>query len=473
MHSTSRCFVDNSTLVVACLRMAPRLFHRLFIANRGEVAARVARTCDALGITPVFGVSQADKDAPYARDREVVVLGPARSAHSYLDPVRVVQAAKQSRCTGVHPGWGFLAENPLFASLCHIHGLTFIGPPAHVMRLMGKKIPAKRAMAAAGLTLIDGSEGVLADVAQAREVADRIGYPVLLKAQSGGGGRGMRIARAAHELEAAYQEAANEARAAFADPRLYMEKLVEGGRHIEIQILADKYGNAVHLGERDCTVQRNHQKLIEESPAPGLDPAERDRTCAAAVRAAASIGYVGAGTMEFLLDNAGILRFMEMNTRLQVEHCVTEMRAGIDLVREQILVAAGHPLSMTQDDIALSGHAIECRINAEDPSNEFRPAPGVITRFEPPMSRDGAVRVDTHVATGYEVPPFYDSLLCKLIAHGPDRDSARERMLTALGELICEGLPTTVPMHIAILNSPAFRDNDYDTGAIPGWPVAE
>ena len=455
--------------------MAQRLFHRLFIANRGEVAARVARTCDLLGITPVFGVSAADRQAAYVEGRESVVLGPARSAQSYLDPVRVVQAARQSGCSAVHPGWGFLAENPLFAGLCETHGLTFIGPPAHVMHLMGKKIPAKRAMAAAGLTLIDGSDGVLADLDEARAVAERIGYPVLLKAQSGGGGRGMRIARDPEGIERAFQEATNEARAAFGDPRVYMEQLIEGGRHIEIQILADRYGNVVHLGERDCTVQRNHQKLIEESPAPGLDPEERARTCTAAVRAAASIGYVGAGTMEFLLDGRGVLRFMEMNTRLQVEHCVSEMRSGVDLVREQILVAAGHPLSMSQSDIELAGHAIECRINAEDPSDDFRPAPGTITRFEAPAmpkAQPGSVRVDTHVASGYKVPPHYDSLLCKVITHGPDRQAAIDRMVTALDQLVCDGVPTTVPMHLAILRSPAFRDNDYDTRQIPGWPPA-
>ena len=449
-----------------------RLFHRLFIANRGEVAARVARACDALGITPVFGVSEADREAPYVRDRESVCLGPARSANSYLDPRRVVQAAVQSGCTSLHPGWGFLAENALFASLCEVHGVTFIGPPAHVMRLMGTKNPAKRAMAAAGLTLIPGSDGVLSDVDHARAVADEIGYPVLIKAESGGGGRGMRIARSAEELEASFNEASGEASAAFGDARVYMERLIEGGRHIEIQLIADRYGNVVHLGERDCSVQRRHQKLIEESPAPGLDPDERERTFAAAVRATAQIGYVGAGTMEFLLDDAGVLRFMEMNTRLQVEHSVSEMRTGVDLVAEQIRVAAGHPLSFGQGDIVFDGHVIECRINAEDPSNGFRPAPGVLTRWSSPDTASGMVRVDTHVATGYEVPPFYDSLLCKVIARGLDRDAACDRMVAALGELVCEGVATTVPMHLAILGSEMFRSNRYDTGAIPGWPPA-
>jgi acetyl-CoA carboxylase biotin carboxylase subunit len=451
--------------------MPPALFHRLFIANRGEVAARIARTCDALGIIPVFGVSEADRAAPYARGREVVVLGPARAAQSYLDPVRVVDAAVSARCSALHPGWGFLAESPLLASLCRAHGVTFIGPPPDVMLLMGKKSPAKRAMAAAGLPLIPGSDGVLAGLDAARDAAEQTGYPVLLKAESGGGGRGMRVARSAADLPGAYAEATAEAQAAFGDGRLYLEKLVEGGRHIEIQVLADRHGNAVHLGERDCTIQRSHQKLVEESPAPFLDPAERDRALAAAARAARRIGYVGAGTIELLLDAAGTLRFMEMNTRLQVEHSVTEMRSGLDLVAEQIRVAAGHVLPMRQDQVTLRGHAIECRINAEDPAHGFRPAPGVITRWSPPPAAPD-LRIDTHVESGYEVPPHYDSLLCKVIAYGEDRATAVERMIRALEALVCEGVPTTVPMHLAILRSPELRDGRYDNRTIPGWPPA-
>jgi len=344
-------------------------FRRLFIANRGEVAARIARTCDRLGITPVFGVSEADRDAPYARLREVVVLGPARASQSYLDAERIVQGAVQTQCSAIHPGWGFLAENPLFASLCEAHGVTFIGPPPAVMHELGKKTPAKRAMAAAGLKLIPGSDSVLADVDEAVRVATQTGFPVLLKAESGGGGRGMRVVRSADEVREAYESARAESVAAFGDGRLYLEKLIEGGRHIEIQLLADRHGKVVHLGERDCSVQRKHQKLIEESPARVLTEAERAATLEAAVRATQSIGYVGAGTMEFLLDAGGELRFMEMNARLQVEHPVTEMRTGIDLVEAQIRVAAGEPLWFGQDDVELRGHAIECRINAEDPSN--------------------------------------------------------------------------------------------------------
>jgi acetyl-CoA carboxylase biotin carboxylase subunit len=362
----------------------------------------------------------------------------------------------------------------VFAALCEQHGIMFIGPPPHVMHLMGKKTPAKQAMGAAGLTLIPGSGGILADLDEARAVAERVGYPVLLKAESGGGGKGMRVAKSAAEIEQAWTQAGAEALAAFGDGRLYLEKLIEGGRHVEIQVMADRYGNVVHLGERDCTVQRNHQKLIEESPAPVLDEAERARTLAAAVTAARAIGYVGAGTIEFLLDPAGqVLRFMEMNTRLQVEHCVSEMRSGIDLVREQILVAAGHPLSFTQADVALRGHAIECRINAEDPEQSFRPSPGVIREWVLPEGIGDGLRVDTHVRSGYEVPPFYDSLICKVIAWGPNRDAAADRMIVALSQLRCEGVATTIPMHLAILRSPEFRTHHYDTRAIPGFSRAE
>ncbi len=452
------------------LRCAPvNRFRRLFIANRGEVAARIARTCDTLGITPVFAVSEADRGAPYLRDRESVVLGPSRSSQSYLARERVVQAAVQAQCSALHPGWGFLAEDPLFASLCEAHGVTFIGPPASVMQSLGRKTPAKAAMARAGLKLIPGSDGVLTGVDQARAIAEATGFPVLLKAESGGGGRGMRVVRKSTEVKDAYESAQAESVAAFGDGRLYLEKLIEGGRHIEIQLLADKYGQVVHLGERDCSVQRKHQKLIEESPALVLSEEEREQTLAAAVRATREIGYVGAGTMEFLLDGGGELRFMEMNARLQVEHPVTEMRTGIDLVEAQIRVAAGEPLWLDQDDIELRGHAIECRINAEDPSKGFLPSPGVIDHWEVPATGGVGVRVDTHVESGYEVPPHYDSLVCKLIAWGETRDAACDRLVEALRGLRCDGICTTTPMHLAVLGSKEFRENRYDTRAVPGW----
>ena len=450
---------------------APRLFHRLFIANRGEVAVRIARACDDLGIEPVFAVSEADLDAPYLSGREYVCLGPARSAQSYLDPVRVVQAAVQRRCSALHPGWGFLAENPLLATLARTHGVTFVGPSAEVMALMGKKTPAKRAMAAAGLQVIPGSEGTLGGVEEAQRLAAAIGVPVLLKAEAGGGGRGMRVAHSLDGVAQAYAEAASESMAAFGDDRLYLEKLIEGGRHVEVQIMADAYGTVVHLGERDCTIQRNHQKLVEESPSPLLDDEERARTSMAAANAARSIGYVGAGTMEMLMDSDGHLRFMEMNTRLQVEHSVTEMRAGVDLVREQIRVAAGHPLSFAQEDVRLVGHAIECRINAEDPVRNFQPSPGRIRKLRLPEAT-ADLRIDTHIAEGYEVPPFYDSLICKVIARGKDRDEAADRMIAALDSLVCDGIETTVPMHLAILRSRDFRDHLYDNRTIPGFVAA-
>jgi len=445
----------------------PALFHRLLIANRGDVAVRVARACDQLGITPVFAVSEADRAAPYTRGREVVMLGPGRAAQSYLDVERVVQAAVQARCSALHPGWGFLSENPLLATLCGQHGVTFVGPPPHVTALMGSKTRAKAAMKAAGLATIPGSDGVLASVDEARRIATAVGFPVLFKAENGGGGRGMRVARAAGEVEAMYAEAQAEARAAFGGDRVYLEQLIEGGRHVEIQVFADRYGHAVHVGERDCTVQRNHQKLIEESPSPAITADQRASTSDAAARAAARIGYVGAGTMEMLLDASGTLRFMEMNCRLQVEHTVSEMRSGKDLVVAQLEVAAGRPLAWTQADVPLSGHVIECRINAEDPSNNFAPAPGTVTAWQPPTG-DG-IRVDTHVEAGYVVPPFYDSLLAKLVVRAPDRDAAIAKMLAALGAFRIEGVPTTIPLHQKVLASDAFRTNQYDTRSIPGW----
>jgi acetyl-CoA carboxylase biotin carboxylase subunit len=443
-------------------------FRRLFIANRGEVAARIARTCDSLGITPVFGVSEADRDAPYAREHESVVIGPSRSSESYLAAERLVQAAVQTRCSAIHPGWGFLAENPLFASLCEAHGVTFIGPPPAVMQRLGRKTPAKQAMTAAGLKLIPGSDGVLRDVQEARAIAEATGFPVLLKAESGGGGRGMRVVRDLDSVQEAYESAQAESLAAFGDGRLYLEKLIEGGRHIEIQLLADEYGNVVHLGERDCSVQRKHQKLIEESPALVLSEAEREQTLTAAVRATRAIGYVGAGTMEFLMDDGGELRFMEMNARLQVEHPVTEMRSGIDLVEAQIRIAAGESLWFTEKDIELRGHAIECRINAEDPANDFAPSPGVIEHWSVGV-HDSRIRVDTHVESGYEVPPHYDSLVCKVIAWGADRDAACDLLAGTLEDIRCEGISTTIPMHLAVLSSRDFRENRYDTRAVPGW----
>jgi acetyl-CoA carboxylase, biotin carboxylase subunit len=448
------------------------LFRRLLIANRGEVAVRVARTAREMGIATVGAVSSADRDASWTGSfDQVVCVGPPAPAESYLDASRMVQAALQTHCSAVHPGWGFLAESSRFAALCREHGLAFVGPRPEVMDRLGRKLPAKRVMAAAGLPGIPGSDDVLASAEHAVAVAAEVGWPVMLKADAGGGGRGMRLCRTAAELRAAFEAASREAQAAFGDPGLYLERYLEGGRHIELQILADHDGRAVHLGERECSIQRHHQKLIEESPSPALDARDRDRIGAAAARAAASVGYTGAGTVELLRDREGSLWFMEMNARLQVEHPVTEMRSGVDLVREQLRVAANQRLSIEQRDVRLEGASLECRINAEDPAHGFQPSPGKLEVFE--LARDagpGRVRVDTHLRAGDQVPPFYDSLLAKVIAWGRNRAEAIETMLAALRSSRVEGVATTLPLHLAVLESEAFRRGEYDTAALPGWP---
>jgi len=442
------------------------MFRRILIANRGEVVDRVLRTCERLGVEAVCVASEADRDAPYlSRAAEVVVLGPAAARGSYLKRDAVVQAALQTGATAVHPGWGFLAEDAVFAQLCRQHGLTFVGPAAQVIRRMGGKIEAKQAARAAGLDVIPGSAGRLASVEEARAVAGEVGYPVMLKADKGGGGKGMRLCRAEAELAEAFAAATAEAEAGFGDGSLYLERYLEGGRHVEVQVVGDAYGAAIHVGERECSIQRKHQKLIEESPTPALEPAAREEAGRRAATAATVLGSEGAGTIEFLLDEAGVLRFMEMNTRLQVEHPVTELRSGLDLVELQLRVAAGAPLPLTQTDVRLGGHAIEVRLNAEDPADGFRPSPGRIERLVWPEG----VRVDTHVAEGYEVPPHYDSLIAKLIAHAPDREACIEKMLAALEALVVEGVQTTRPLHQAVLASEAFRKGDYDVRSIPGW----
>ena len=447
------------------------MFQRLLIANRGEVVARVARSARALGVAPFGVVSEADRDSAWARDLDgVVCLGPAPSRASYLRAEAVVQAAVQLGCSAIHPGWGFLSEDPLFAALCEQHGVTFVGPSPRVMQTMGRKAAAKTAMRAAGVPVIPGSEGLLESVEEAARVANEVGYPVILKADAGGGGRGMRRATNEAELRRGYAEASHEAASAFGSGALYLESYLEGGRHIEVQVIGDRYGSAVHLFERDCSVQRNHQKLIEESPCPLLSQAEREELGAMAARAAREVGYVGAGTIEMLRRRDGQLYFMEMNTRLQVEHPVSELVTGLDVVAEQLRVAAGHPLSLRQDEIALSGHAIEVRINAEDPEQNFRPSPGKLARFAFALDRGpGRVRVDTHLAPGETVPPHYDSLIAKLIAHGRDRAEAIQTALNALEAAEIEGVATTVPMARTILASEAFAKGEYDTRTIPGW----
>jgi acetyl-CoA carboxylase biotin carboxylase subunit len=449
------------------------MFKRLLIANRGEVAVRIARTARAMSVAPIGIASRADLGSRWlAAMDETVCVGGASPRESYLQAERIVQAAVQTGCSALHPGWGFLAENARFAGLCAQHGVAFVGPPARVMRLMGLKTPAKIAMKAAGLPVIPGSDDLLADADAAIAKAGEIGYPVILKADAGGGGRGMRRCTEPRELAEAFAAASAEAQAAFGNGKLYLERYLAGGRHIEVQILADRFGKAVHLFERECSIQRNHQKLIEESPSPALSPAERAEIGAAAARAAAEIGYVGAGTIEFLRDGAGKLYFMEMNTRLQVEHPVTEAITGIDIVKEQLRIAANEPLSLSQERLAPRGHAIECRINAEDPAQGFRPSPGRIETFEIPADKGpGTVRVDTHLGPGDEVSPYYDSLVAKVIAHAPTREKAIETMLRTLAGARIEGIATTIALHLEVLVSEEFRSGRYDTSRIPGWGV--
>ncbi len=445
------------------------MFRSLLIANRGEVAVRVARAARELDIRTVFIASEADLGASWldAAD-EVVCVGSSAPRDSYLDVRRIVQAALQTGCAAVHPGWGFLAENSGFAALCAQHGLTFIGPGPGTMEQLGLKIPAKRAMRAAGLDGIPGSDGLLDTLEEARRVADEIGYPVIVKADAGGGGRGMRRCAAPEDLESAWQQASAEAEAAFGNGKLYMEKYITGGRHIEIQILCDAYGHAIHLGDRECSIQRNHQKLIEESPSPALSAAQRAELGERAAAAAAAIGYIGAGTVEFLRAPGGELYFMEMNARLQVEHPVTEMQTGVDLVKEQLKIAANERLTIQQADVKQRGATIECRINAEDPTQDFRPTPGKLASFEFP-SAAGALRIDTHLQSGDEVPPYYDSLLAKVLGHGETREEAIAVLLGALRDTRIEGVATTIPLHLAVLDSAEFRAGEYDTSFIPGW----
>jgi len=447
------------------------MFRTVLVANRGEVAVRVARAARELGIRTVGVCSEADRGASWTRRfDEMVCVGPAASRESYLRLERIVQAALQTGASAIHPGWGFLAENARFAALCEQHGVTFVGPTPRTIEVMGLKTPAKRAMRAAGLTVIPGSDGPVGDVSEAVRAADAAGYPVILKAEAGGGGRGMRLCADSAAVRAAFPQAAAEAASAFGNGAVYVEKYLTGGRHIEVQVLGDRYGRAVHLYERDCSVQRNHQKLIEESPSPALSPAERNALGARAAAACAAIGYRNAGTVEFLRAPDGALYFLEMNTRLQVEHPVTEMVTGIDIVKEQLGLAANRPLSMRQEDVVVRGHAIEVRVNAEDPTQGFRPSPGVLERFEIPTDKGpGRVRVETHVEAGDEVTPHYDSLIAKVIAHGDTRDAAIQTLLATLAAAHIEGVATTIPLHLAVLASPEFRSGTYDTRAIPGW----
>jgi acetyl-CoA carboxylase, biotin carboxylase subunit len=431
-------------------------FRRVLIANRGEIAVRAIRACETLGIETVAAVSQADRESLAARTAtRAVCIGPAPAAGSYLKPELLITAAQGTGCEAVYPGYGFLSERPGFARLCAEHGLVFVGPSAEAIESMGDKITAIRLAEEAGVPRVPGS-GEVRDTADARDFAHRHGFPLLVKASAGGGGRGMRVVRREGELAGALEAAAREAKAAFGDPTLYVEKYIEQARHIEIQLLGDDTGSIVHLGERDCSTQRRHQKLIEEAPSPAIGPELRAALADAAIRLARRVEYRGAGTVEFIYDaRTGEYFFLEMNTRIQVEHPVTEMITGCDLVVEQLRIAAGEPISFSQDDVRLQGHAIECRINAEDFTRGFMPGPG---RIEAWRSPDGpGLRVDTHCFSGYQVPPYYDSLLAKLIAHGDDRDHAIDRMAGALDEFEVTGLPTTIPFHRRVLANQDFR----------------
>jgi acetyl-CoA carboxylase biotin carboxylase subunit len=438
------------------------MFRSVLIANRGEIALRVIRACRDLGVRTVAVYSEADRNSPHLEEADsAVCIGGSRSSESYLNMEAIVQAAVQNECQALHPGYGFLAENALFSQLCAQSKVTFIGPPPAAVRLMGDKARARETMTGLGLDPIPGSEGTLRDLDHAREAAGQIGYPVLLKATAGGGGKGMRVVEKPGALTDAFSQASMEAEKAFANPSLYMEKFIARGKHIEFQILADVFGNAVHLGERECSIQRSHQKLIEESPSPVIPEETRNELGAKVAGAVAAIGYVNAGTVEFLRDEDGNLYFMEMNTRLQVEHPVTEMVTGFDIVKEQLRIAANCPLSIKQEDIALTGHAIECRINAEDPAKDFKPDPGTLEAFEPPHL--DSVRVDTHIRSGYTIPPFYDSLICKLIVRGEDRRGAIANTIAALKAFKVEGVKTTIPIHLDILASDEFRQGIYST----------
>jgi acetyl-CoA carboxylase biotin carboxylase subunit len=434
------------------------LFQKILIANRGEIALRVQRACREMGIPSVAVHSTADAQAMHVRlADESVCIGPPSARDSYLNMAAILSAATITGADAIHPGYGFLSENAQFAEMVEAHGLTFIGPaPSHI-RMMGDKIAAKSAMASLGVPLVPGSDGEVATLEQARAVADRVGYPVLIKATAGGGGRGMKVAADADGLEDAFRMARAEARAAFGNDAVYLEKYLDRPRHIELQVLADAFGHVIHLGERDCSLQRRHQKLLEEAGSPAITPAQRDALGATVTVALSELGYRNAGTLEFLYQD-GQFAFIEMNTRLQVEHPVTEMICGIDLVRAQIRIAAGQQLGVRQEDVRFSGHAIECRINAEDPDS-FLPDPGEITAYHAPGGL--GVRVDSALYAGYRVPSHYDSMIAKLIVHAPTRAEAIARLRRSLAEFAIVGIKTTLPLHQRIVEEPSFQSGDY------------
>jgi acetyl-CoA carboxylase, biotin carboxylase subunit len=446
-------------------------FRKILIANRGEIACRIIWTCKELGIKTVAVHSTADREALHVRYAdEAVCIGPAPSSESYLNIPAIISAAEITNVDAIHPGYGFLAESETFAKVCEDCNIKFIGPRADVIGMMGDKVEARRTMKAAGVPILPGSPEPIESADEAIKLAKEIGFPVIIKAAAGGGGRGMRIVRREEDLEVNLETAQTEALAAFKNGSVYIERYIERPRHIEIQVLADEYGNCIHLGERECTIQRRHQKLLEEAPSPVITPEQRDAMGAVAVKACKEIGYSSAGTFEFLLDEDGSFYFMEMNTRIQVEHPVTEMVTLADIVRNQIRIAEGDELGYTQDDLQIVGHAIECRINAEDPVT-FTPSPGKITAFNIPGGP--GVRVDTAVYPGYIVPPYYDSMIAKLIVHARTRDVAISRMRRALEMMVVEGIKTTIPLHIRIMNDENFQKGNFSTKFMEEFPIEE
>jgi len=439
---------------------------KLLIANRGEIALRIHRACHEMGIKTVAVHSTADTDAMHVRlADEAVCIGPPAARDSYLNIANIISAAEISGADAIHPGYGFLSENAQFAEIVEAHGLIFVGPKPEHIRTMGDKVEAKRTAGALGLPLVPGSDGAITDIAEAKRLAKEIGYPVLVKAASGGGGRGMKVVPDEASFESLMGQAKSEAKAAFGDDTVYMEKYLGNPRHIEFQVFGDGNGNAIHLGERDCSLQRRHQKVLEEAPSPVISTAERERMGGIVAKAMADMGYRGAGTIEFLWEG-GEFYFIEMNTRLQVEHPVTEMITGVDLVREQIRIAEGRPLSVAQEDLRFFGHAIECRINAEDPET-FAPSPGTVTHYHVPGGMH--VRVDSGLYQGYRVPPYYDSMIGKLIVYGRTREGCIMRLRRALEEYVIEGMKTTIPLHQKLLRDPDFQNGDYTIKWLEDW----
>jgi acetyl-CoA carboxylase biotin carboxylase subunit len=447
------------------------MFRKILIANRGEIALRILCACKELGVRTVAVYSEADRNSLHVRfSDEAICIGPARSSESYLNIPQVISAAEIANVDAIHPGYGFLSENANFAEVCEASHITFIGPSPEAIRLMGEKDRARREMAAAGVPVIPGSPGVVGDEATATKEAEGVGYPLMIKAAEGGGGRGMRVVRSSRELIPAFQTAQTEAEQAFGSPHVYMEKLIEHPRHIEFQVLGDRHGSVMHLGERECSIQRRHQKLLEESPSPVMDEKTRSRLGEQVVKALEKIGYSSAGTVEFLRDESGNLYFIEMNARIQVEHPVTEMVTGVDLVKSQIRLAAGEKLSDVVGPVEFRGHAIECRINAEDPET-FTPSAGRITAFRVPGGP--GIRVDTACYADAVIPPYYDSLIAKIIAHGHDRAEAIARMHGALGGFVVEGIKTTIPLHRRILSDAEFAAGNFDTNFLERMSTVE